>query len=58
MGEEDKRVSVTQSRVFAQALEQHKIPHKLIVYKGEGHVLRKNKQNLHDEVVNWFSTYL
>lgn len=46
MGEEDKRVSVTQSRVFAQALEQHKIPHKLIVYKGEGHVLRKNKQNL------------
>lgn len=57
-GEEDKRVSVTQSIVFAQALEQHKIPHKLIVYKDEGHVLRKNKQNLHDEVVDWFSTYL
>ena len=41
-GEYDVRVPVAQNYMFERALHTLGVPHKLIIFPGEGHVIRKN----------------
>lgn len=57
-GTDDKRVSVRNSEDFAVALTKNNIPHKLVLYPGDNHGLRKNKENANRELVQWFHKHL
>jgi len=57
-GEDDKRVSVNNSIVLADALTKNSIPHKLVVYPSDNHGLMKNKVKANKELVDWFQAYL
>lgn len=57
-GELDKRVSVENSKSFSKALDEYKIPHKLVLYKDDNHNLFKNRDAVLTELETWFKTYL
>lgn len=57
-GSSDKKVSVQHSLDLANALTEHKVPHKLVVYPNDDHGLRVNKHKANQEIVSWFKTRL
>jgi len=57
-GSSDKKVSVQHSLDFAHSLTEHKVPHKLVIYKGDDHGLKENKQKADQEIVSWFKAHL
>jgi len=57
-GENDKRVSVENSKKFASLLEKEKRPHKLVVYPKDNHFLRLNAKKAEKEIIDWFKKYL
>jgi dipeptidyl aminopeptidase/acylaminoacyl peptidase len=59
-GELDKRVPIPNAYELQQALEDRKVPVKLIVYKGFGHGIDKPKQqrNVMEENFDWFSRWV
>jgi dipeptidyl aminopeptidase/acylaminoacyl peptidase len=59
-GELDKRVPIPNAYELHQALEDRKVPVKMIVYKGFGHGIDKPKQqrNVMEENFDWFSKWV
>ena len=56
-GDKDKPAPVEQSERFISRLQQADVPHKLIVYPGEGHGWEPYENEL-EEVTNWFNRFL
>jgi dipeptidyl aminopeptidase/acylaminoacyl peptidase len=59
-GGSDKRVPVADSFELRQALEDHNVPVKLVIYDGFGHPINKPKQQraVMEENENWFDHYI
>jgi dipeptidyl aminopeptidase/acylaminoacyl peptidase len=59
-GSADKRVPVANSFELRQALEDHKVPVKMVLYDGFGHPINKPKQQraVMEENENWFGHYI
>ncbi|WDE02187.1 alpha/beta hydrolase family protein [Thalassomonas actiniarum] len=57
-GDLDKRVNVEQSKSLAMILEKEQHPHKLIIYPGDNHGLRKHHSELKTEVAAWLKKHL
>ncbi|WP_019028913.1 prolyl oligopeptidase family serine peptidase [Colwellia piezophila] len=57
-GDADRRVNVEHSVKLASEFERLGYPHKLIIYPGDNHGLRKNSVKAKEEVVSWFKRYL
>lgn len=57
-GTDDIRVSVEQSKLLATALSEQAYPHKLVIYAGDDHGLRKNRADLIQQTLTWLDTYL
>ncbi len=59
-GENDQRVPIPNAYELYQALQDHSVPVKLVVYKGFGHGINKPKQMraVMEENYNWFSRYI
>ena len=59
-GGADKRVPVADSYELRQALEDHGVPVKMVLYDGFGHPINKPKQQraVMEENENWFDHYL
>jgi dipeptidyl aminopeptidase/acylaminoacyl peptidase len=59
-GELDKRVPIPNAYELHQALEDRKVPVRMIVYKGFGHGIDKPKQqrNVMEENFDWFSKWV
>ena len=59
-GENDRRVPIPNAYELRQALEDHKVPVKMVVYKGFGHGITKPKQQraVMEENEKWFAQYI
>lgn len=59
-GSADKRVPVANSYELRQALEDHGVPVKMVLYDGFGHPINKPKQQraVMEENENWFGHYI
>jgi len=59
-GSADKRVPVPNSFELRQALEDHNVPVKMVLYDGFGHPVNKPKQQraVMEENENWFDHYI
>lgn len=57
-GDNDKRVSVYNSKALAEQFSQTNRPHKLSIYVDDDHGLSKHKQEGMNEISNWFNEYL
>ena len=59
-GSADKRVPVPNSFELRQALEDHGVPVKMVLYDGFGHPINKPKQQraVMEENENWFGHYI
>ncbi len=59
-GENDRRVPIPNSYELRQALEDHGVPVKMVVYKGFGHGITKPKQQraVMEENEKWFAKYI
>jgi dipeptidyl aminopeptidase/acylaminoacyl peptidase len=59
-GSADKRVPVADSFELRQALEDHNVPVKMVLYDGFGHPVNKPKQQraVMEENENWFDHYI
>lgn len=59
-GSEDRRVPVPNSFELRQALEDHGVPVKMVLYDGFGHPINKPKQQraVMEENENWFGHYI
>ncbi len=59
-GSADKRVPVADSFELRQALEDHGVPVKMVLYDGFGHPVNKPKQQraVMEENENWFAHYI
>ena len=57
-GDKDKRVNVKQSVQLAAALKNENHPHKLVVYPGGNHGLKRESKKVNQEVATWFKKYL
>jgi dipeptidyl aminopeptidase/acylaminoacyl peptidase len=59
-GSADKRVPVADSFELRQALEDHGVPVKMVLYDGFGHPINKPKQQraVMEENENWFGHYI
>ncbi|WP_340678322.1 prolyl oligopeptidase family serine peptidase [Paraglaciecola sp.] len=57
-GSDDQKVSVEQSKLLATALSEQAYPHKLIIYAGDDHGLRKNRADLIQQTLDWLDNYL
>ena len=59
-GSVDKRVPVPNSFELRQALEDHGVPVKMVLYEGFGHPINKPKQQraVMEENENWFGHYI
>ena len=59
-GSADKRVPVANSFELRQALEDHGVPVKMVLYDGFGHPINKPKQQraVMEENENWFDHYI
>ena len=59
-GGADKRVPVADSYELRQALEDHGVPVKMVLYDGFGHPINKPKQQraVMEENENWFNHYI
>lgn len=59
-GENDRRVPIPNAYELRQALEDHGVPVKMVVYKGFGHGITKPKQQraVMEENEKWFGQYI
>ena len=59
-GSVDKRVPIPNAYELRQALEDHNVPVKMVVYEGFGHSINKPKQQraVMQENENWFAHYI
>jgi dipeptidyl aminopeptidase/acylaminoacyl peptidase len=59
-GENDRRVPISNGYELRQALEDHNVPVKMVVYKGFGHGITKPKQQraVMEENEKWFAKYI
>ncbi|MBT4497777.1 MAG: prolyl oligopeptidase family serine peptidase [Gemmatimonadetes bacterium] len=57
-GDEDERIPIQQSELFAARLRELGVPHKLIVAKGKGHGWDPPLENELNEIWGWFDRYL
>jgi len=59
-GENDRRVPIPNAYELRQALEDHGVPVKMVVYKGFGHGINKPKQQraVMEENEKWFAQYI
>ena len=57
-GDKDWRVNVEQSIQLAAALKKENHPHKLVVYPGGNHSLKRESKKVNQEVATWFKKYL
>ncbi len=59
-GSVDRRVPVADSFELRQALEDHNVPVKMVLYDGFGHPINKPKQQraVMEETENWFAHYI
>src|SRR5216684_2727856 len=59
-GENDRRVPIPNAYELRQALEDHGVPVKMVVYKGFGHGITKPKQQraVMEENEKWFTQYI
>lgn len=57
-GTDDIRVNVEQSKLLAAELTEQAYPHKLVIYAGDDHGLRKNRADLIQQTLTWLDTYL
>jgi dipeptidyl aminopeptidase/acylaminoacyl peptidase len=57
-GTDDIRVNVEQSKLLAAELTEQAYPHKLVIYDGDDHGLRKNRADLIQQTLNWLDSYL
>ena len=59
-GELDKRVPIPNAYELYQALQDRRVPTRMVVYKGFGHGITKPKQQLHLQEQNfeWFSQWV
>jgi dipeptidyl aminopeptidase/acylaminoacyl peptidase len=59
-GSDDRRVPIPNSYELRQALEDHGVPVKMVVYQGFGHPINKPKQQraVMEENENWFAHYI
>lgn len=53
-GQNDKRVNASQSLALANVLQQHSHPYKLVIYPGDDHGLNGHRDDVNDELVDWF----
>lgn len=56
-GQNDKRVSANQSLALANVLQQHNHPYKLIIYPGDDHGLNGHRDEVNNELVDWFKQH-
>ncbi|TDN80388.1 prolyl oligopeptidase family protein [Salegentibacter sp. 24] len=57
-GNSDWRVKPEQSLKLALKFEKHRIPYRLIMFEGGDHGISENKEEVNEEVINWFDRYL
>jgi dipeptidyl aminopeptidase/acylaminoacyl peptidase len=59
-GENDRRVPIPNGYELRQALEDHGVPVKMVIYKGFGHGITKPKQQraVMEENEKWFAKYI
>ena len=57
-GNSDWRVKSTHSLNLALQLEKYRVPYRLKIFEGGNHGLTKFKEEIDNDVLNWFSTYL
>lgn len=57
-GDNDDRVDVSHSILFAKKLKALEHPHKLVVYPGDNHGLRHHRKEAEQELVAWFKKYI
>jgi len=54
-GDADKAVNVIHATTIAKQLEKNNQPHKLVIYEGDNHGLRKNRRQAYQEIVQWMN---
>jgi dipeptidyl aminopeptidase/acylaminoacyl peptidase len=57
-GAQDRQVSVEQSRGFAQQLAATDHPHELVVFERGDHDLRRERAQVHQQLIDWFTEHL
>lgn len=53
-GKDDERVPVASAEQLSEHLETHSLPHKLIVFDGEDHMIRGEREQVIEHVDLWF----
>jgi len=57
-GTSDWRVKPEQSLNMALEFGKHKVPYRLIMFEGGDHSINEHLREVHDQINNWFDTYL
>jgi dipeptidyl aminopeptidase/acylaminoacyl peptidase len=57
-GNADWRVKPEQSLNLALEFEKNRIPCRLIIFEGGDHGISEHKEEVNDEVLNWFDKYV
>ncbi|HET7036958.1 MAG TPA: S9 family peptidase [Thermomicrobiaceae bacterium] len=59
-GDQDKRVPTEESEQVAAIMREQGLPHRYIVYPGEGHGFRQREHRIdcYRQMFDWFATYL
>lgn len=57
-GNADRRVKPEQSLKLALEFEKHRIPYRLIMFEGGDHGISEHRDEVNEQVLNWFDRYL
>lgn len=57
-GNADWRVKPEQSLMLALEFEKYRIPYRLIMFEGGDHGISEHRDEVNEQVLNWFDTYL
>lgn len=57
-GNADWRVKPEQSLKLAMEFEKHRIPYRLIMFEGGDHGISEHKDEVNEQVINWFDRFL
>ncbi len=57
-GNSDWRVKSSNSLKLALEFEKHRVPYRLKIFEGADHGINEFKNEMNDEVINWFDKYL
>ena len=57
-GNSDWRVKPEQSLRLALEFEKHRIPYRLIMFEGGDHGISEHKEEVNEQVLDWFERYL